>query len=78
MSLCMAGWACLANNICNAYKFGMYRFRYNIDESIIPLDFKIARYMGGVFGFFFWWIMVGPKKYERSDLEKFTTRMGPF
>jgi hypothetical protein len=77
-SACMACFACWANNLLNVYKFGAYRFKYMIDETIVPVDFKAARYMGGIFGFFFWWVCVGPKKYERSSIEEWTTRVGPF
>ncbi len=78
MTFCSMCFACWGNNICNCYKFGMYRFKYNVDETIIPMDFKVARYVGGLFGLFFWWTLVGPAKYRRSDLEKWTTRVGPF
>ena len=74
----MTCFACWANNALNVYKFGSYRFKYMVDDTILPLDFKAARYAGGIFGFFFWWIFVGPKKYERSDIEQWTTRIGPF
>jgi hypothetical protein len=78
LATCMSCWACWGNNIMNLRKFGAYRFRYSLDETILPLDFKVARYVGGAFGFLYWWFMVAPQKYNRSDLEKFTTRIGPF
>uniref|UniRef100_A0A7S1LTP7 Uncharacterized protein n=1 Tax=Neobodo designis TaxID=312471 RepID=A0A7S1LTP7_NEODS len=78
LSMTMTCWACWANNALNVWKFGAYRFKYMVDDTILPLDFKAARYAGGIFGFFFWWFLVAPKKYERSSIEEWTTRVGPF
>lgn len=78
MSLCIAAFASWGNNIANLMKFGRYRFRYMMDEVILPLDFKVARYLGGLFGLWYYFTWVGPAKYEHSDLEKWSTRIGPF
>ncbi len=75
---CMTCFACWGNNLMNVKKLGLYRFRYMIDETLIPLDFRMARYLGAFFGLWFWWTQVGPKKYERTDIEQWTTRVGPF
>lgn len=70
--------ACWANNICNITKYGLWRFRLEPDSSNLVEDFPIARYIGGALGLLFYWVVVGPAKYRHSDLEKWSTRVGPF
>lgn len=75
--LCFASWA---NNFCNVRKYGRWRFRNTIDDVIMVSDFRTARYIGGFFGFLFWWFVVGPQKYRwNSNLEDIpgNTRIGP-
>lgn len=74
---CLAG-QCWANNLCNVQRFGLYRFKNQADEPQLPADYKVARWIGGFFGCCFWWVFVGPDKYRRSDMEKWSTRWGPF
>lgn len=74
---CGASWA---NNILNVRKFGRWRFRNQIDDPAVAVDFRYARYFGGFIGALFYWFWVGPRKYVTSDLELVpgNKRFGPF
>jgi hypothetical protein len=75
----MGAFACLFNSFCNVYTYGLFRFKYNADDPVLVKDFKTARYCGFFVGFFFWWFVTGPAKYNRTDLEKWSLgRVGPF
>jgi hypothetical protein len=71
-------FACNAQNLMNVSKFGLFRFKNHGDDSIMPVDYKQARWVGGMFGFVYYWFFVGPNKYEKSDMEKWQPRFGPF
>ena len=57
----LATWwgAIIANNFMNIRKLGAYRFNFELDKKM-PLDFPWARYIGGFFGFFWWFFVLGP------------------
>ncbi|CUG85612.1 membrane-associated protein, putative [Bodo saltans] len=74
---CGASWA---NNILNVKRFGRWRWRNQIDDPAMAVDFRYARYLGGLIGAVFYWFWVGPRKYWTSDLELVpgNKRFGPF
>ena len=69
----------VANNCANWYAYGRWRFKMSFEDSSNPgTDFKGWRYFGGFCGFIVYLTMVGPAKYRHSDLERWSTRVGPF
>lgn len=80
MAMCIGCFSSWANNIMNVRKFGRWRFRNQIDDPQLAQDFWHARYVGGLFGFLFYWFWAGPRKYWTSDFGDIPTnkRFGPF
>lgn len=79
--LCMLCWGSWFNNFANVRKYGLWRFRNQLDDNILVTDYKTARYFGCFVGVIFYCTLVGPRKYNRksSTLEQHPgwVRYGP-
>eukprot|EP00759_Apiculatamorpha_spiralis_P039556 PhF_6_TR38559/c0_g1_i1/m.57242 len=66
-----------AHSMYNVYLHGAFRFRMEMDadgpSKCYPLQF-----VGGFIAFVLWFFVFGPKRFKRTDLEKWQPRLGPF
>eukprot|EP00388_Colpodella_angusta_P004592 GDKJ01014972.1.p1 GENE.GDKJ01014972.1~~GDKJ01014972.1.p1 ORF type:complete len:125 (-),score=3.61 GDKJ01014972.1:127-501(-) len=79
--LCLLFGGSWFNNFANVRRYGLWRFRNQLDDNILVSDFKGARYLGCCFGALFYFTLVAPRKYNRknSSLEQHPgwVRYGP-